>query len=303
MSSTAFDVVRSNMLTSLTSSVKLVQKNTLNKVLKRPVRVVLPKLLSEFGIPLRVRTTLFWGAQMDIILPEVVSTHIYRYGYFDFDVCRYFIDYLREGHTYIDVGSHLGFFSLLANRLVGDSGRVIAIEPTPSTANVLQDNLHRYATHPNYQVHRVALSNREGYLNFNDYGILHSAYNSLIGSRDGKVSNAAMLETQTLSLDRLVSNLGLTQVDFIKIDAESSELDILAGAENTLIKYRPAIALEIGDTGLAGAPTSSQIIHHLTDRGYIPFELKASKIIQHIKRADYTKASLQCYNLLFLPHR
>ena len=269
--------------------------------MRHPWRVVFPKLLEKLDATNSTVARTFWGGKLKVILPEVVSTHIYRWGFFDREVCFYMIDRLKDGDTFIDIGSHFGSFSLLASSLVGKSGKVVSIDPTPSTFNLMQSNMNEFARFKNYDTRNIALFDSNGTATFYDFGVSESAYNSIVGSRNDVSMNIDKyrIEIPTQTLDTLVNDMGLSKVDFLKIDAESAELAIIRGGRNTLAKFSPLITVEIGDVGLANAPKSIEIINELNELGYRPFEFDGSKLVEHRVRDDYNKNGLACYNLLF----
>jgi FkbM family methyltransferase len=267
-----------------------------------PVRVVLPKVLEKMQQSFQVTARTFWGGKLKVMLPEIVSTHLYRFGYFDREVCFYLVDSLSEGGTYIDIGAHFGSFSLLGSTLVGKSGKVIAVDPTPSTFKLLSSNLGSYAPWSNYKLHNIALYDKPGKTPFFDFGLSKSAYNSILGSRDSSMKNTDnfKIEVETDTLDNLVAKEKLQRIDFIKIDAESAELAILKGGQETLKKFSPRITVEIGDTGLSNAPKSIEVISFLQQLGYDPFEVRDGKLVPHALLNNYQKDALTCYNLLFI---
>ena len=74
---------------------------------------------------------------MSVVLPEMISLQLYMYGLFDELVTGMALRAGRQGDVVLDVGAHFGYFTLLFSRLVGESGRIVSLEPTPSTFAVL----------------------------------------------------------------------------------------------------------------------------------------------------------------------
>ena len=77
---------------------------------------------------------------MSVVLPEMISCQLYVYGLFDELVTGMALRAGRQGDVVLDVGAHFGYFTLLFSRLVGKSGRIVSLDPTPSTFAVLQRN-------------------------------------------------------------------------------------------------------------------------------------------------------------------
>jgi FkbM family methyltransferase len=129
---------------------------------------------------------------------------------------------LRPGGCFIDVGADVGFFSLLAARLAGPGGRVIAIEPVPAHADLIKAN---------------ATLNR-----FDNVTIVTAAAGAV--NRTGAMITAHP-PVPMLTLDGLVSHLGLPPPSMIRIDVEGAEIEVLAGMSDTLWRHHPDILFEI----------------------------------------------------------
>ena len=138
---------------------------------------------------------------------------------------------LRPGHTVLDVGANVGYYTLLASVLVGDAGRVHAFEPEPRNAGFLR----RHAAinrRGNVRVEQAAVSDRAGTARF-DFGS---------GSGTGHLADAGALEVRTLRLDDYCAEHGLAP-DALKIDVEGAEVSVLEGARQTLERHRPVLFL------------------------------------------------------------
>jgi FkbM family methyltransferase len=243
-----------------------------------------------------VRT--FWGEDVTVVLPENVSLSIYRYGVQEYDLSRAFLEYLKPGMTFFDVGAHFGYFTCLASRLVGAGGQVHAFEPTPSTFEILAENA---STRPNVRANNLAVFSEATTIQLNDFGVALSAFNSIRAEARmseearAKLAPARICDVQAVRLDDYVAQCGATP-QAIKIDAESAELEILRGGERVLREIQPAISLEVGDYAVPGVASSSTIVQYLTERGYVPHEWRDGALRRHEARASYAYG-----NLLFLP--
>ena len=95
----------------------------------------------NFSFPYKIKT--FWGKRMKVVLPEVISSDLRRFGFIEDSVASFIINYCSRGNTVVDVGSHFGFFSLLMAEVVGNNGNVHSFEPTPTTFSVLESNVSK----------------------------------------------------------------------------------------------------------------------------------------------------------------
>lgn len=268
------------------------------RILQMPARTMLSKLLRTLSSlrrrPLKVQADTFWGDRMMIVIPEPVSMNILEFGFLEEELSRMLFVVLRPGDIFFDVGAHFGYYSLLASWLVGEHGKVVAFEPTPSSRTVLQTNA---SGHPNISIEPVAAWSSSGEAEFADFGVQYSAFNSFFEPRlgDSEAPPAARIRVTHISLDEHVSRTGLTP-DVIKIDAESSELEILRGMTRTLAETRPLVSMESGDVGVAGAPSTAECVDLLRSFGYRYMELERGALRE---AKAQTRSGHQ--NLLFVP--
>ena len=97
------------------------------------------------------------------------------------------------------------------------------------------------------------------------------------------------------TLDSYVEDIGITP-DFIKIDAESSEYEILQSMTKVLEGSRPLVSVEVGDMDIDGVPSSGELIEHLKTKGYQPYEF-----VEEIFSAHQVKDRYTYDNILFIP--
>ena len=269
-----------------------------------PIRVVFPKLLKLAKMTWETRARTFWGGTMNVILPEVVSMQIWLHGFFEADVCLYMMNSLKEGMTFIDVGGHFGYFTLLGSYLVGGTGKVLSFEPMPATYDQLRKNVARNAPHPNIDAIRSAGYSENTTITFHDFGLEDSAFNSAFGSRKVTSEGAASplgraVPVDARKIDDVLENKNIRGVDLIKIDAESSELFVLYGLLQTIRMYKPGIIVEVGDVdGTAPSSSSREIVEWLKEQGYDAYEACGGELVLHEAKERYEYG-----NLLFLAKR
>ena len=87
-------------------------------------------------------STLF-GDVLCVDATDIVGKHIYYFGVWEPNLTNWIRRRLGAGQMFIDVGANVGYYSLLASRLVGPSGHVVAVEALPQTFHALQQNLRR----------------------------------------------------------------------------------------------------------------------------------------------------------------
>ncbi len=221
---------------------------------------------------------LFTGDNMNIVVPDNVSTAIYLNGCFEAVDTKALIEYLDEGDTFIDIGAHIGYYSMVASGLVGDTGKVICFEPTPSTYGLLVKNLQ---SKKNVKAENLAAYSVQTNMEFNDYGLKYMVFNSFQKARLKDVDLVAEhINVQTTTLDNYC-RLNDVKPSFIKIDAESVELHVLQGSVDTIKKYKPKFMIEVGDFEHIDAGSSRKIISFLTEFGYDVFEYNGESLVKH----------------------
>ncbi len=148
--------------------------------------------------------------------------------------------YLRPGMIFYDIGANIGFFSLLAGRIVGKDGRVIAFEPDPELGARLRVNVRRNDLQV-ISVEEKAVWFESGTVSFEradpatspDRGLGH------IVARGGDDT----IQINTASLDDFV--LAAPAPDFLKCDVEGAEVEVFRGAGRLLTEKRPIILCEM----------------------------------------------------------
>ncbi len=135
---------------------------------------------------------------------------------------------LRPGMTVLDVGANIGYYTALAARCVGPTGRVIALEPDPESFEYLEQTIAANEV-GNVDAFQCAAADREAKMT------LHI-------SKDNRGDNRLYepdpkwpkVTVSARPADELLKEAGVSQVDFIKIDVQDFESSVIAGLKNTL---------------------------------------------------------------------
>ena len=253
------------------------------------------KLLKETEVKF-AEAEIFTGDKMNIVVPDNVSTSLYLNGCFEASDTKAMIESLNEGDTFIDIGAHIGYYSIIAHRLVGNAGKVISFEPTPSTFSLLEKNLQGKK---NVKAENLAVYSVPTNMQFNDYGLKYMVFNSFKKARLNDIDLVAdQINVQTTTLDNYCQLNGV-KPSFIKIDAESVELHVLQGAIETIKRYKPNFMIEVGDFDHIEAGGSYKIISFLTGLSYDVFEYNGSSFIRH----EIIKTTYPTLNLYFFPKK
>ena len=181
---------------------------------------------------------------------------------------------LTDGDTFVDAGANFGTFSLLASRLVGDRGKVIALEPQPVLAALVRKSLDLSGA-KNCKLLEIACSSEPGEMALivpaNDSG--RAGFFGGFSRRPG----SSITKVRVKTLDDVLSETDCPGRMLIKIDVEGSEAHILSGARKTIAERKPAILIELNPWSAAAAETStSAIVGRLGELGYRSFSLAES---------------------------
>ena len=170
---------------------------------------------------------------------------------FEKDELTFATRFLKSGDFFLDIGSNIGLFSLIASPIIGNKGSIMAIEPGLQTYNRLVENV-KLNKFTNIHTLNLALSNIEEEREFFVDKTGYDAWNSLGKPSAGNFHEKEVIQTKTL--DRLVVEYSHTQIDLIKIDVEGWELPVLQGAKQVLSqKNAPVLMVEFTEENAKNA--------------------------------------------------
>jgi FkbM family methyltransferase len=149
----------------------------------------------------------------------------------------------KEGETVVDIGAHMGRYTIPSSKSVGRSGKVIAVEAHPYNFKMLQHNL-RLNKLTNVSALNQAVYSQKArlklYLPDEDLGYTmhHSLMTNYLAAKYGKEIERRYVEVEADTLDNLLKAGGINQVNWIKIDVEGAEYEVLKGANEILSSNR-----------------------------------------------------------------
>jgi FkbM family methyltransferase len=184
---------------------------------------------------------------------------------YESEVFSFFIP--RPNDVVIDVGANIGYFTIYASRKVGKDGLVIALEPMDEAYNCLMKNI-RLNRLNNVKPFKLALWSSETTLRlYRTKGYFTSAiskvdvFKNLIQQK--KLELIKEYEIKAIKLDDLIKNINLSKVDWIKIDVDGSEYEVILGSMNTLKRFKPKLIIEIHNQEIG-----NKILKILKNLGY-----------------------------------
>jgi FkbM family methyltransferase len=138
---------------------------------------------------------------------------------------------LRPGMVFADVGANIGYFSVIAASLVGESGKVISFEPDPENAEFLRKNVALNGYGRIVSIEQSCLADRQGTVTlFRD--ATNRGNHSM--ARANVLRERGSVEVPCTTLDAYASLHGTKRIDIMKVDTQGAEGAILTGASGVL---------------------------------------------------------------------
>ena len=216
------------------------------------------------------------NVRMAVDLGEHMGSQIFWFGYYARDVLFALRDKIHPGMVFLDLGANIGEVSLFAAKRVGPCGRVISFEPVDDLADKFAGNVAKNGF-KQVLLLRAGVADKEGEAvifiqpsRFRD-GSEHRGLGTIYQS---DIRSASTQTIPLTTVDKVVDDLRPPRVDIMKIDIEGAELAALHGAEKTLRRFKPSIAIEIGvETCRQAGYEPEDIFDYLTPFGYRFFRI------------------------------
>ena len=195
------------------------------------------------GIMKPVQVKLPSGIDMELDGRDLVTQTILTQGIWEAQETAFITNNLKPGDVFVDVGAHVGYYSLLAAKLVGETGKVIAVEPNPPTIVRLEKDI---ALNPfqNILVQKVACTEAETTMKFYQAPLENTGESSM---NKANAKEGTEITVRGVPLDKIVQDLGIKRVDVVKIDVEGAEMSVLGGMTSIISTYHPKFAVELKD--------------------------------------------------------
>ena len=182
------------------------------------------------------------GVRVALASDTVIASILWETGEYEREELTWAGRLALPGSCVFDVGANIGLFAIDLSRAVGPTGRVIAIEPLPTTAELLRSNLEcNGCRNVDVVVAAAGAAPGEGELQLGSDSAHHSSSTALpfgwipVGS----------VKVLVVTLDDLWERAGRPRVSFVKVDVEGAEEDVLRGALTMIAAARPTLIVEI----------------------------------------------------------
>jgi FkbM family methyltransferase len=180
------------------------------------------------------------GMRLRLELEESLQRD-FLFGLYDRHELRLLRRFLAPGGDMLDVGAHIGMYTVAAALVLRDRGRALAFEPNPEARRQLEANLALNGC-TNVIVSSQAVSDRAGEAVLHVPSTSDPSYSSL---GEGRFAEGEPVAVETTTLDEAAVSRGLTPA-FVKVDVEGGELAVLDGATRTIEAHRPVLLVEVG---------------------------------------------------------
>lgn len=182
-----------------------------------------------------------FGAMFAVDTQDLIQRYLYLFGVWEPHLTRWLQRRLKPGDVFVDVGANIGYYSVLASRLVGDSGKVVAVEASPTFHQVLLRQVQRNGC-TNLRAVNAAVSDREESLRFTLASSQNMGANSIV-PYDGPAEST--FEIAAHPLPDLLTEEEIARARVIKVDVEGAEGGVVRGLAPLLDRLRPDAELTI----------------------------------------------------------
>lgn len=236
-----------------------------------PAGIKQRKMLAEWNRVARKSESIIYTYDNAIKLKLYTNNALSRVifdGSFEEEELTYYKRYIKKGYTILDIGANIGLHALYSAYLTGTSGFVHCFEPVESTYKRLEENL-ALNNFTNIKSYNLAISDKSGTSTIVTTHAGYDAWNSMAMEFKDQISTKVeQIKTMTLD-DFIMTFLKGKKVDFIKIDTEGWELNILLGGCEFLKTNSPVIMIEYAEDILKQFNRKLEDIYDkLTEYGY-----------------------------------
>jgi FkbM family methyltransferase len=219
------------------------------------------------------RTKTQAGFLLDVNTADVVQRYAYFFGSWEPVFTDYIKRMLRPGDVVIDIGANIGYHSLLASRVVGPSGRVFAIEASPSICAKLRHNVALNAA-DNVTVINVAIFRERMELPLHIHNSSNSGATTIVSEVAQRRDTEIEAIIQAMPLAEAMPIVDILRARLIKIDVEGAEWPVVQGIIDLLPRLSAAteLVIEIDSQALQDQGTSvDEFLSLFESAGFRPY--------------------------------
>ena len=212
------------------------------------------------------------GLRVHCDTSSFLEWHLYFLAEIEPETTDFMRRVVRPGWTCVDAGANIGYLTLVMARTVGDAGRVYSFEALPTLSGRLAANvaLNGFS---NVTAETLCLGSKRGEVDFFTprRGISNVGQSSLYLDHHPELGRSDIVRhtVSMISFDEYAEREGLRSWDFLKLDVEGAELEVLEGAKGSIRRFRPRILFEANAMTQAQAgSTNAALLDALEAHGY-----------------------------------
>lgn len=214
------------------------------------------------------------GITWELDLREGIDFSIFLLGGFELATLRLYDTILKAGDIVLDIGANIGAHTLPFARLVGKAGKVYSFEPTQYAFEKLRRNVEANPVISSSieLVHAMLVAESRSSITPEIYSSwpLHKE-EGLHKQHLGKLMSTS--GAAVITLDQFVDRKGINRIDFVKLDVDGNEASVLAGAVDTLRRFRPRVLMEWAPYLFEDqSAVMEQMLNDFINLGYCPKE-------------------------------
>ena len=199
-----------------------------------------------------------------------VAPYLLEWGYYEKNETELFKKIVKKGMVILDIGANIGYYTLLAARLIGAEGKVYAFEPDPYNFSLLNKNV-KINGYNNVTTVQKAVFSQSGKMQ------LFLDKNNLGGHSLSKanVNKSNSTSTEVTSIDDYFIN-SKQKIDLVKMDVQGLEMKVIEGMDNVIKENKEIqIILEFWPWGLQNAGSSSPtLLNKLGEYGFTLYDIE-----------------------------
>lgn len=221
--------------------------------------------------PIQVDAVTSSGLRLRGPLSDPIHSAVYFFGVWEPALTRFIADSLMPGDVFIDIGANVGVHSMLAGKCVGASGRVHAIEASPTIYAILLGNIARNGIE-NVKTYNIAVADRSGTIPVflhDPSNLGHTTVLQVNAEDTARYTRQEMVEARPLP--EIIPTADILRARMIKIDVEGAEWPVIQGFAHLLPQLRSdvIIVVEVSRYGLANHGISfQQFLDFFGEHGY-----------------------------------
>ena len=232
---------------------------------------------------------------LDLVTPGISKT-LAIYGSREDDMKFLISKYLKKDMNVLDCGSNIGFYPIFQRKIIGNNSKIFCFEPDDRNYDLLKQNIKYFDKSNNTYIYKKGLAENNDLKNI----IItdESNLNTISTGKDekffAKYKVNELKKITCISIDSFIQEVE-TSIDFIRMDIEGYEVEVLRGMKATLSKMKPRILIEIHPHFYDNDRNFSNELSHLFELGY---SVKALISAQKPQPSEFKSMNLNPINVI-----